>query len=78
MNRDSCRENSMNIPPPDLQNAERKCNILAEIEEDFSHVIDGLEQTYRANIRVTVIRPVIGGGTGPERILLSEIDEPET
>jgi hypothetical protein len=67
----------MNIPPPELQNAERKCNILAEIEEDFSHVIDGLEQTYRANIRVTVIRPVTGGGAGPERILLSEIDEPE-
>ncbi|MBV8827976.1 MAG: hypothetical protein JO108_01975 [Acidobacteriaceae bacterium] len=68
----------MKIPPTELHNAERKCNILAEIQEDFSHVVDGLEQTYRANIRVTVIRPVIGGGAGPERILLSETDEPET
>jgi hypothetical protein len=28
-----------------------------------------------ANIRVTVIRPVIGGSAGPERIILEEVEK---
>jgi hypothetical protein len=63
----------MNIPAIELRKAERKCNILAEIEEDFRHVIDDLERRYETNIRVQVIRPVIGGSAGPERIILAEV-----
>lgn len=63
----------MNIPASELRKAERKCNILAEIQEDFRHVIDNLERRYGSNIRVQVIRPVIGGGAGPERIILVEV-----
>jgi hypothetical protein len=66
---------NMNIPEPELQNAERKCNILAEIDEDFAHIIDRLQRKYQANIRVTVIRPVIAGSAGPERIILEEVEK---
>ena len=68
----------MNIPTLELRKAEGKCNILSEIEEDFRHVIDDLQRTYDANIRVQVIRPVIGGGVGPERIILAEIESSDT
>jgi hypothetical protein len=64
----------MNIPTPELRKAERKCNILAEIDEDFSHVIEDLERRYKADIRVQVIRPVVGGGVGSEQIILTEVE----
>jgi hypothetical protein len=64
----------MNIPKPELQDAEKKCNILAEIGEDFSHVIEALMRQYDASVRVQVIRPVIGGGAGSEQIILTEIE----
>ncbi|HEX4166428.1 MAG TPA: hypothetical protein VHZ55_13250 [Bryobacteraceae bacterium] len=64
----------MNIPKPELLDAEKKCNILAEIGEDFSHVIEALMSQYDASIHVEVIRPVIGGGAGPERIVLTETE----
>ena len=63
----------MSVPLAELRNAERKCNILAEVEENFRHVVDDLERIYKTNIRVQVIRPVIGGGAGSERIVLTEI-----
>jgi hypothetical protein len=63
----------MNVPTIELRKAEEKCTILAEIEEDFRHVIDDLERRYETNIRAQIIRPVIGGGAGPERIILVEV-----
>lgn len=65
----------MNIPALELRKAEKKCNILAELEEDFRHVIDKLEERYGVKVRVQVIRPVVGGGAAPERIVISEIAE---
>ena len=64
----------MNIPKPELQDAEKKCNVLAEIGEDFSHVIEALMLQYGASVRVQVIRPIIGGGVGPEQIILTEVE----
>jgi hypothetical protein len=64
----------VNIPEVVLREAERKCNVLSEIKEDFQHVIDDLEQRYGAMIHVQIIRPVIGGGAGPVRIILSQIE----
>jgi hypothetical protein len=66
---------TMNIPALELRRAEKKCNILAELDEDFGHVIDKLERRYGVKIRVQVIRPVVGGGAGPERIIISVIEE---
>jgi hypothetical protein len=65
----------MNIPEHERRDAETKCNILAEIDEDFAHIIDRLQRKYQANIRVTVIRPVIAGSAGPERIILEEVEK---
>jgi hypothetical protein len=65
----------MNIPAPELQKAEKKCNILAELDEDFRHVIDNLERRYGVKLHVQVIRPVVGGGAGSERIVISVIEE---
>ncbi len=65
----------MNIPALELRKAEKKCNILAELDEDFRHVIDKLERRYGVKLRVQVIRPVVGGGAGPERIIISAIEE---
>ena len=56
----------------ELRKAEWKCNILAEIDEDFWHVVDDLEQRYATQVRVTVVRPVISGGAGAQRIVLAE------
>jgi hypothetical protein len=63
----------MHVPRIELLKAEEKCTILAEIDKDFRHVIDDLEQRYETNIRVQIIRPVIGGGAGAERIILVEV-----
>ncbi|HTU47098.1 MAG TPA: hypothetical protein VMF91_18700, partial [Bryobacteraceae bacterium] len=65
----------MNIPELELRKAEKKCTILAELEEDFRHIIDNLERRYRVKVRVQVIRPVVGGGAGSERIIISVIEE---
>jgi hypothetical protein len=64
----------VNVPELELQNAERKCNILSEIEEDFHHVIRDLERRYGAVIRVQIIRAIVGGGAGRQRVVLSEVE----
>ncbi len=64
----------MNIPVLELRKAEKKCNILAELDEDFRYIIDNLERRYDVKLHVQVIRPVVGGGAGSERILLSVIE----
>jgi len=63
------------IPELELRKAEKKCTILAELDEDFRHIVDNLERRYGVKVRVQVIRPVIGGGTGSERILISVIQD---
>lgn len=63
----------MNIPEPELLRAEKKCNVLAEIQESFQHVIDDLERRYDAVVRAQIIRPVVGGGAAEERVMLTEI-----
>jgi len=64
----------MKIPPSELLGAGRKCTILAEIKEDYRHVIEALERHYEVAVSVQVVRPVVGGGAGLEQILLFEID----
>jgi hypothetical protein len=64
----------MNIPASELREAERKCNTLADIGEDYLHIIDNLERRYSAEVRVQIIRPVVGGGAGPKRIILVQIE----
>jgi hypothetical protein len=48
--------------------------MLAQIGEGYLHIIDGLERRYNAEVRVQIIRPVIGGGAGPKRIILVQIE----
>jgi hypothetical protein len=69
------RRDTAIIPAPELRKAEKKCTILVELEEDCRHIIDNLERRYGAKVRVQVIRPVVGGGAGPERIVISAIEE---
>jgi hypothetical protein len=64
----------MNIPASELREAERKCNMLADIGEGYLHIIDDLERRYNAEVRVQIIRPVVGGGAGPRRIILVQIE----
>jgi hypothetical protein len=63
----------VNIPRLELLNAEHKCNMLAEIDESFQYIIENLERRFGVNVRVQMIRPVIGGGAGQKQIILSEI-----
>jgi hypothetical protein len=63
------------IPELELRKAEKKCTILAELDEDFRHIIDNLERRFGVKVHVQVIRPVVGGGAGSERILISAIQE---
>ncbi|HEX3685605.1 MAG TPA: hypothetical protein VHU83_23930 [Bryobacteraceae bacterium] len=42
--------------------------------EDFLHVVNELQRRYSAIIRVQIIRPIIGGGAGPEQIILAEVE----
>jgi hypothetical protein len=64
----------MKIPASELLGAGRKCTILAGLKEDYRHVIEALERHYEVVVSVQVVRPVVGGGAGPEQILLSEMD----
>lgn len=64
----------MKIPESELYTAQRKCTILAEIKEDYQHVIRALEAKYGVAVRVQTVRPVIGGAVGSEKILLSEME----
>ncbi len=64
----------MKIPPSELVSVGKKCTILAELKEDYRHVIEALERRYEVLVSVQVVRPVIGGGAGPEQIVLSEMD----
>jgi hypothetical protein len=60
------------IPAEELRRTEAKCTALFGLQEDYHHVIDSLEENYEAKIRERHVRPIIGGGAGPEQILLEE------
>lgn len=68
----------MKIPPSELISAERKCTLLAELKEDYRHIIEALERNYGVTVSVQIVRPVIGGGTGPQRLLLFETERHAT
>lgn len=49
--------------------------MLAQMAENFQHIVDDLEHKYGVDVRVQIIRPVIGGGAGQERVILTEIQK---
>lgn len=60
------------IPAEQLHRAEAKCNALLEVQEDYGHVISDLEKNYRTRVRQHRVRQIVGGGAGPQRIVLEE------
>lgn len=60
------------IPAEELHRTETKCNTLLDLEEDYQHVISDLERSYRTRVREHHVRQIVGGGAGPEQIVLEE------
>jgi hypothetical protein len=60
------------IPTEELHRTEAKCTALLGLQEDYRHVIRDLEQNYGASVREQPVRRIVGGGAGPEEILLEE------
>jgi hypothetical protein len=60
------------IPAEELHRTEAKCNTLLGLQEDYRHVISDLEKNYSARVRERHVRQIVGGGAGPEQILLEE------
>ena len=65
------------IPPEELRRTEAACNALSVLQEDYQDLIRSLERNFRVRIRERHIRRIIGGGAGPEQILLEEGEESE-
>ena len=62
----------MKIPDDELRTAEAKCNALIALGEEYHHVIRSLESTYGSRISERRVRRIVGGGAGPENMLLEE------
>jgi hypothetical protein len=60
------------IPTEELHRTEAKCNALLGLQEDYRHVISDLEKSYRTRVREHHVRQIVGGGAGPEQIVLEE------
>jgi len=60
------------IPAEELHRTAAKCNALLALQEDYHHVINLLEVNYGVSIREQRIRKIVGGGAGPEQVLLEE------
>ena len=60
------------IPAEELHRAESKCNALLDLQEDYQHVVSELEGNYSTRVRENHIRQIVGGGAGPEQIVLEE------
>ena len=60
------------IPVEELRRTEAACNALASLEHDHRPLIRSLEGQYGVNIQEQRIRRIVGGGAGPEQILLLE------
>lgn len=60
------------IPAEELRRTQAKCTALLRLQEDYHHVISSLERNYGARIHEQHVRKVVGGGAGPEEILLEE------
>ena len=63
------------IPAEELHQAETKCNALLSVQEDYRHVIGHVEETYGTRLRERHVRHIVGGGAGPEQIVLEEAAE---
>ncbi len=63
------------IPVEELRRAEAACNALASLEQDHRPLIRSLEGQYGVSIQEQRIRHIVGGGAGPEQILLLEQNE---
>jgi hypothetical protein len=63
---------SSNIPVEELNQTEAKCNVLYALGENYSHLVRLLETKYKVRLREKCIRRIVGGGAGPEEILLLE------
>jgi hypothetical protein len=66
------------IPVEALRRTEAACNALASLEQDHHHLIRSLEGQYGASIQERRIRHIVGGGAGPEQILLVEGNEQQS
>jgi hypothetical protein len=60
------------IPAEELRRTEAKCNALFRLQEDYHHLISSLEGDYGASVQERHLRKIIGGGAGPEQIVLEE------
>lgn len=60
------------IPTEKLRRIEAACNALASFKEDYHFLVRSLEGNYDARIRERRVRRIIGGGAGPEQIVLEE------
>jgi hypothetical protein len=60
------------IPIEELRRTEAACNALASFKEDYHSLVRSLEGNYGARIRERRLRRIVGGGAGPEQILLEE------
>jgi hypothetical protein len=60
------------IPSEELHRTEAKCNALIGLQEDYRHVITSLEQNYGTSVREHHLRKIVGGGAGPEQVVLEE------
>jgi|KBSMisStandDraft_5_1062788.scaffolds.fasta_scaffold2113531_1 hypothetical protein len=60
------------IPAEELHRTEAACNALASFKEDYRYLVRSLEVNYGARIRESHIRRIVGGGAGPEQIVLEE------
>jgi hypothetical protein len=60
------------IPAEELRRTEAKCNELFRLQEDYRHLISSLEENYGASVQERHVRKIVGGGAGPEQIVLDE------
>jgi hypothetical protein len=63
------------IPIEELRRTEAACNALASLEAEYRPLIHALEGNFGASIRERRIRRIVGGGAGPEQILLEENEQ---
>ena len=67
---------SKKIPAQELRRTETACNALIVLQEEYQRLIQSLECNHSISIRKRHIRRIVGGGAGPEQILLEEDEQP--
>jgi hypothetical protein len=63
------------VPAEELRRTEAACNALASLQKDHRPLVRSVEREYGVTIRERRIRHIVGGGAGPEQILLAEENE---